>query len=1220
MTQAKKSAPPVKAPSKKLKSKKLEERIAPGMVGGGVVDPGMADSTDSSSEDSSASYSETETSLSTESMDSNTDTGGQYLPEENTSPSFQQEGFNEPAPTEPVPMAEASAPDATSFDNADLAPSGDYVVEPESWREPDWVTANADGSVTVQPPAGVSIENGVANFPMAVANDALPIPEEITIQADGSVDISLPEGAVFNEDLNQLTLPAGDSQPHDVPAEFCPVENPDGTLSLTLPEGQAEYNAETNTLNLSNAVVNDIAPSYMEINTDGSVSVTLPEDTQVNTDGSFTIPADNAHYFDNPPPEYVQEVEFCDYQPDGSVTVELPQGATVEAGIAEFPYAVAVDHLPIPEEVTLNSDGSMNVELPQGANYNPDLNALNMPADHFNPADIPEGISYYGNPDGSWTVPLPDGMTYDSASNSVEMSNYWANEFAPDHVQIGTDGAVSVELPPTTEYHADGTFSIPADSAHFMETPAPDYVHDAPYSEPMMDGGYSVTPPEGVTIQETPYGTQMQFTYDAVAENVPLPHDIEILPDGAIAVPVPEGTQYDAEFNRLTFPMDAVNMNEIPEGVPAHVNPDGTLCVTLPDGITYQPEAGNVVMSNYWANEFAPPSVEITPAGGVYVTMPPTVDYQPDGSMIIPPESADFLQSPDPAYMTGAPEWVAANPDGSITFTPPATFTVDPEAGTMTASFEQYEQNFQAQIPDDLVVHPDGSMEAPVPAGSVYDSASNTLTIPAADMQTKDIPAGIAYEVLDSGAYAVQLPPGIEYDPASQTVTLNNHWANEFAPPNVEIMPNGQIQVDLPPQTQYFEGGDAGFAVPPTYADFIDNPPPAYIQDGPEWANMSPDGAVHFTPPTDVQLHPETGTATMSVDSMNEHFENHIPDHVQFNPDGTVNIQMPPYVSFNADTGVLTFPADHAAEHMPPPQVMPYFDGQGNLCVALPAGIQFDAASNSVHLDNAWTNELCPPQMEVSPQGQVYIQMPPDTYYHDGGCSVPPYQADFMENPPPPYISEGPDYVAFNPDGSFTVEPPPSMTVNAEAGTITMSTATFQEEFNDKSGEMQLHSDGTADIKVPEGTQFNPATGTLSFPTGSVQMHEIPPQVNPMLNDDGSISVKLPEGISYNAADGTVHLNNQWLNELVPQPVTFNMDGTVVVDLPDDTQYFPNGTMVISADSAHFMDGGHGEYQQGQYPAPQYTGQYPYPEYQAQYPQYQPEGVAPIAPAGSTAA
>jgi hypothetical protein len=1183
------------------------------MIGSGVVDPGMVD-TDTASEDtSSASQSQMQTEISSSSTDTTTtDQGGAYL--ENTSPNFQQEGFSEPTPIQSAPLAEAMTVESQSFEQADMAPSGDYVVEADAWKEPDWVTSNADGSVTVQPPAGVSIDSGIANFPMTVANDALPIPEEITLQADGSADIALPEGTQFNVETGQLTLPAGEAQPQDVPEAFMPVVNPDGSLTVTLPQGLAQYDAEANTLNLANSVVNDIAPSYMEVNLDGSVDITLPEDTHYNPDGSFTIPADSMHHMDSPPPEYVQEVEFANYQPDGSVQFELPQGATVDGGVAEFPYNVAVENLPIPEDTTLNADGTINKDLPEGATYLPEYNAINLPAESFNPTEIPDGMHCYNNPDGSFTVPLPDGMNYDAASNSVHMSNYWVNEFAPEPVHISPDGAIQVELPPGTEFQSAGAFVVPHEHVDFISQPAPDYVHDVAYAEPLGDGSYVVNPPAGVEVQETPAGMQMQFPYEAVAENVPVPHDAEILPDGGVKLSVPEGTQYESEFNRLTLPESTVALAEIPEGVAAHANPDGTISVTLPEGINYNPADGSITMNNYWANEFAPPSVEISPMGDVNVTLPPTIDYQPDGSFVVPSENADFLAEPDPAYTVGAPDWVAPQPDGSVMFTPPAGIPIDATQGTMTMSFEQVEQNFTAQMPTDMVVHTDGSMEMPVPQGTTYDAAAKMLTLPAGELYSQDIPSGIAYTMMDSGAIAVTLPPGIEFDPAENTVTFNNYWANEVAPPAVTIMPDGQLQVDLPPQTQYFENG--AFSVSPAYVDFIDNPAPPYVYDGPEWVNMSSDGAVHFQPPTEFQIDPQAGTVTLPMEAMDVHFENHTPDDMQFNPDGTVNITMPSYVSYDAASGVVTIPADYAAEHMPPPQVMPYFNESGDLCVKLPPGIEFDIQTNSVHLDNYWTNELAPPNIEIHADGYMQVQMPAGTYYHDGGMSVPPDQANFMEEPQPPYVAEGPDYMQCNPDGSFSIQPPANMTLDAEAGTVTMSMDTFRAELHMDDGDMRFNGDGTADVKLPEGTQFNVATGNLQFPAGSTQMHEIPPQLSPMIQPDGSIEVRLPEGISYNAADSSVHLNNQWLNELVPQPVTFNTDGTVAVHLPEDTQYFENGSFVVSAESSGFMDGD--QHQQVD-SAPQYTGTYPYPEYQAQYPQYQPTSGTYSAPTGTAA-
>jgi len=132
----------------------------------------------------------------------------------------------------------------------------------------------------------------------------------------------------------------------------------------------------------------------------------------------------------------------------------------------------------------------------------------------------------------------------------------------------------------------------------------------------------------------------------------------------------------------------------------------------------------------------------------------------------------------------------------------------------------------------------------------------------------------------------------------------------------------------------------------------------------------------------------------------------------------------------------------------------------------------------------------------------------------------------------------------------------------------------FAGEAFDVPDEITLNADGTADLQVPEGTEFDSATNSLTFASGEVHMNEIPQGVDSVLNDDGTITVTLSEGMEFNAETGSLHISNELLNQFAPEPLEFTTDGQVVIHLPEDTLYFADGSFVISADSADFMDEG----------------------------------------------
>ncbi len=320
-----------------------------------------------------------------------------------------------------------------------------------------------------------------------------------------------------------------------------------------------------------------------------------------------------------------------------------------------------------------------------------------------------------------------------------------------------------------------------------------------------------------------------------------------------------------------------------------------------------------------------------------------------------------------------------------------------------------------------------------------------------------------------------------------------------------------------------------------------------------------------------MEMNPDTGEMKMEVEYMNEQFDEYIPDEVHFNPDGTMDVKMPEGTSYDAEAHQIKFPEGSMHMDEIPSELEATMNEDGSITVQMQDGMNYDAEGNSVHLDNYWTNELSPDPVEFHEDGSMHVDMPGDCQYHsDGSCTIPPEHADFMEHGEPEYCDDGPDWVDGNPDGSITVEPPEGITVNPGDGTLSMSIEMAEEQFPIPE-EFDIHPDGTADIKVPEGTEYNPDEGSLTFPAGEVHMHEMPDGIEAQLNEDGTITAQLPEGMNYNADGGTVHMNNEWVNNMTPDPINISPEGEFVVNLPEGTEYYEGG-FVIPAEQVDFLD------------------------------------------------
>ena len=112
------------------------------------------------------------------------------------------------------------------------------------------------------------------------------------------------------------------------------------------------------------------------------------------------------------------------------------------------------------------------------------------------------------------------------------------------------------------------------------------------------------------------------------------------------------------------------------------------------------------------------------------ITLPQDCEFHEDGSFDLPQDHADFIENPDPGYCTHGHDWVAPNPDGSVTLEANENFEVHPEEGYVSMDAGYVNEAFNEYIPEGVEFNGDGTMTAQVPAGTLYDVDANAVTFP----------------------------------------------------------------------------------------------------------------------------------------------------------------------------------------------------------------------------------------------------------------------------------------------------------------------------------------------------------------------------------------------------------------------------------------------------------------------------------------------------------
>lgn len=868
-----------------------------------------------------------------------------------------------------------------------------------------------------------------------------------------------------------------------------------------------------------------------------------------------------------------QEADWVTEHADGAVDISPPEGVSIDAdaGIANFPVDVANAELPIPDDVEITAEGGLEITLPEGSEFLEESNQLLLQDVSLD--EIPEGLDSFENPDGSIMINLPDdGVEIDPEAGTMTFDNYWANELAPENIDIQEDGAVDISLPDEgIEYNDDGSIHMNAEASDLMSEPPNDFYAESDYSDVHADGSVTITPPDGVEVD----GGVVEMDYEVANEQLDLPEEFNLNADGTSSFDLPEGTEYNEDINGLVFPEGEINLDEVPEGLDAHINPDGTTTVLLAEGIEYDADGGQVNLDQSWTNEVLPDQINFEADGQLQIALPEGTEFYEDGSFNIPADQADFFESEAPEYVDDV-DW--SEPiDGGYEFTPPEGMEVDADNGELKVPFEMIDD--QIPLDEEISFNEDGTMSVALPEGTEFNADTNELKFPEGTMTLDEIPEEVDSVLNDDGSITASLEDGMTYDVDANSVELDNYWTNELSPEAVEVSPDGSLTVDLPEGTEFHD--DGGFTIAEGNVDFLENPDPSYSTEGPDWISGNPDGSVTFESNENFSVDTEAGEISMSSEYVNEAFEDYTPENVEFNEDGTMTASLPEGTTYDADANALTFTEGEMHINELPEELNPELNDDGSITVTLPDGMDYDADAGEVSADNYWTNELTPDSVEFSTDGEVTVDLPHDAHVmSDGSVNIPADSADFIEDPNPDFVENGPDWVNDNPDGSVTIETPEGVDINAEEGTMSMSADVAMEEFGESDQlpeELQLNADGTANLQIPEDIQFEFDAEANSFTLTDVpedfNVNEVPEFLEISYDDDGNVQVTLPEGVSYDADAGSINLSNEIVNEMLPEPVEFTAEGQVNVDLPDETQFFEEqGAFVIPSESVDFME------------------------------------------------
>ncbi|WP_195851577.1 YPDG domain-containing protein [Aerococcus urinae] len=1048
--------------------------------------------------------------------DDKTGTPGQEVPVE--TPSFTDKDNN---PTK--------APEGTKYELGKDAPQG--------------VTVNPDGSLTVKVPEG------------AKDGDVITVPVKVTYP-DGTTDTV--EAKVTVSDQSQKVQPKYDDKT-STPGQEVPVEQPaftdkDGNPT-TAPEG-TKYELGKD------------APQGVTVNPDGSLTVKVPEGAK---DGDvITVPV-KVTYPDGTTDTVNAKVTVVDQSqkvepkyddktgtPGQEVPVEKPNFTDKDGNPTKAPegtkYELGKD---APQGVTVNPDGSLTVKVPEGAKDGdvitvplkvtyPDgttdtVNAKVTVVDQSQKVE-PKYDDKTGTPGQEVPVEKPNFTDKDGKPTTVPAgTKYELGKDAPQGVTVNPDGSLTIKVPegakdgdvitvPVKVTYPDGT----TDTVDAKVT----VVDQSQKVEPKY-GDKTSTPGQEVPVEapnftdkdgnptKAPKGTKYELGKDA-------PQGVTVNPDGSLTVKVPEGAK---DGDVITVPVK----------------------VTYPDGTTDTVNAKVTVVDQSQKVEPKYDDKTGTPGKEAKVETPNFTDK--DGKETPAPEGTKYELGKD------APQGVTVNPDGSLTvkvpegakdgdvITVPVKVTYpDGTTDTVEAKVTVSDQSQKLQPKyDDKTGTP--GQEVPVEKPVFTDKDGNATPAPEGTKYElgKDAPQGVT--VNPDGSLTVKVPEGAK-DGDVITVPVKVTYPDGTTDTvNAKVTVVDQSQKVEPKYGD--KTGTPGQKVPVEKPNFTDKDgKPTTVpagtkyelgKDAPQGVTVNPDGSLKVKVPE--------GAKDGDVIT--------VPVKVTY-PDGTTD-------TVNAKVTVV----DQSQKVEPkyddktgtPGQEVPvekpnFTDKDGNPTAA-PEGTKYELGKDA------------PQGVTVNPDGSLKVKVPEGA--KDGDVMTVPVKVTYPDG-----TRDTVNAKVTVKDQSQTVEPK----YKDKVGTPGSSVKVDQPEFTGKDGKttpapdgtkyelgkdapqgVTVNPDGSLTVKVPEGAKDGDVITVpvkVSYPDGtsdtvnakvtvSDQSQTVEPKYKDKVGTPGSsVKVDQPEftgkdGKTTPAPEGTKYE----LGKDVPQGVTVNPDGSLTVKVPE---------------------------------------------------------------------
>ena len=149
-------------------------------------------------------------------------------------------------------------------------------------------------------------------------------------------------------------------------------------------------------------------------------------------------------------------------------------------GYVSMDYEVANEQLGgdlIPEGMSINGDGSITVQVPEQIQleFNADSGSytLSQTPENFNINEVPEFVEASYGGEGNIQISFPEGVEYDAEAGTLNLSNEFVNQIAPEPIEISSEGDFQINLPDDTQYFEEG-FVISAESADFLDQGGPE--------------------------------------------------------------------------------------------------------------------------------------------------------------------------------------------------------------------------------------------------------------------------------------------------------------------------------------------------------------------------------------------------------------------------------------------------------------------------------------------------------------------------------------------------------------------------------------------------------------------------------------------------------------------------------------------------------------------------------------------------------------------------